>query len=172
MHTQDNHRRARFFFRDSLGSFDAVEIRHPDVEHSDIRLERCRQRHRRPPVLSFSNDGKVRLLLDEEPQAAPNQCVIIGEQNSDFLHQCPGLFPVSGSSASIVEPVPGCDSTVILPPSRLTRSSIPRSPIPRVRLASKPFPSSATFTRIAPPSCVSATATFLAMAARCALFSS
>src|SRR5260221_9952654 len=134
MHTQDNHRRARFFFRDSLGSFDAVEIRHPDVEHSDIRLERCRQRHRRPPVLSFSNDGKVRLLLDEEPQTAPNQCVIIGEQNSDFLNQCPTLFPVNGSSASIVVPFPVFYSTLLLLPIRLTSSSVLMRPFPRLRL--------------------------------------
>ena len=44
--------------------------------------------------------------------------------------------------------VPGRDSIVSVPPRRLTRSSMPRRPMPRVRLGSKPEPSSSIFTLI------------------------
>src|SRR4029077_14399579 len=116
-------------------------------------------------VLGFADHGHIGLLLDNQTQGAANEGVVVGEEDFDFPHAGRLLWELSrGKSARRVVPAPGRDSTESAPPWRLTRSSMPSRPMPRVRFGSKPEPSSVTWTWTAALDWRSLTVTFLACA--------
>ena len=165
---------------DLFGGFDAVEIGHADVEDGDVGFELGGLSDGLAAVFGFADDGEFGLLLDEKAQAATDEGVVVGEQDSNFTWigahagatDADALAPAStGSSARMIVRVPGRDSMLIVPPRRLTRSSMPRRPIPRVRLGSKPPPSSSILTLIEFADCFRSTVTFFACAWRFALLS-
>ena len=56
---------------------------HGAVHHDDTRLELRRQPDRLLAVARLADDDDQRIVLEEAPEAAPYQAVIVGEQNSD-----------------------------------------------------------------------------------------
>jgi hypothetical protein len=39
-------------------------------------------------------------LLDDEPQPAPHERVIVGQQDSDFLHGYPAMLPAASGNST------------------------------------------------------------------------
>ena len=66
MHAQDHDGGCRICLSDLEGGFNAVQIRHPDVHHQQVGLQRGGQSDGLTPIVGFAHHGKVGLLLDEE----------------------------------------------------------------------------------------------------------
>src|SRR6476469_6160012 len=83
MHAQHNRRDPDLFGGDLMGRFNAVEIWHGDVQHRDVGPRGLRQVHRTAAVAGLAHNLKVLLLFENEPESAPNYCVVVGKNNSD-----------------------------------------------------------------------------------------
>src|ERR1035438_4095811 len=147
--------------------FDAVQAWHADIHNYYVRFQFSGHGHGFTPVTGFSDHREVGLGIHHHAQSRANQSVVVGKQDAGGLHALPP--PGKGNSAVTAAPFPGCDSTRNVPPSRVTRSSIPNIPIPRDRNGSKPRPSSVTRTTMDFASLRATTFAFLAPEWRTAL---
>lgn len=68
---------------DQPGGLDAVQLGHPDVHDHDIGTLGPGQPYRLPPVGGLPDDLHVRLCVDEEPERAPEQSLVVGEQDAN-----------------------------------------------------------------------------------------
>ena len=130
----------------------AGHARHRDVHHAQVGLRLQRLLEGVDAVLGLGHDLHVRLALDQQPQAAPHDAVVVGDQD-------PHVAPMV---SSMVVPAPGAEKTSRLPPTSSARSRMPDRPRPpgRPRGAavdaagprppSKPPPSSRTRSSVRP----------------------
>src|SRR5262249_56003250 len=97
----------------------------------------ARQADRVLRVAALVLDLDVLLRLQEQAKPGAHERVVVDDEDADHGR---------GTSATSVVPAPGLVSTVSRPPSSSTRSRMPTSPSPwsRVRVGSKPAPSSST----------------------------
>ena len=117
--------------RDGL---DAALPRHDDVHQDHVGLLSPRLEDGVPGVAGLADDLDVGLGLEHLAQAAPNDGVVVDDQDADSSSS----LMTEGTSATIVVPAPGLDSTFSLPPRSASRSPMPRSPRPsRLRVAAK-----------------------------------
>jgi hypothetical protein len=77
MHAQHDHTQP-WVLPNGLGSdFDAVELRHGDVKDSDVGLERLAKIQGLSSVTCLAHDLNAGLVLEQCPQAAPDNVVVI-----------------------------------------------------------------------------------------------
>ena len=62
---------------------DPVELRHPDVHQDHVRLELGRQAHRLVAVLGLADDLEIVASLDDQPEAAADERLVVGDQDPD-----------------------------------------------------------------------------------------
>jgi hypothetical protein len=67
VHREDQHLSARCRAQNAPGGFQAVQFRHRDVEHDDVRLQRLRLLHRLTAGGGFSADFPAWLRLQQCP---------------------------------------------------------------------------------------------------------
>jgi hypothetical protein len=80
VHAQDEHSRAGQATDDLARHLDAVQQRHADVQHDDVRVVIDSFLDRRSSVACFCDDRPLWLILEQLPQSLPHQDMIIGEQ--------------------------------------------------------------------------------------------
>jgi hypothetical protein len=80
--------------RNPPGGLDTVHVRHAHVHQHHIGALCLDQIHSLHPRTRFTDDDEVRLGLDEYPQAAPQQRLIVGDQYPDLhlSHAGPGAW--------------------------------------------------------------------------------
>src|SRR5919106_405341 len=103
---------------DLLGGFDAGAPGHPDVHEHDIRHELLSPVHGFLAVGAFADDVDVRLLVEDQLKALPEQGVVVDDENPQ------ALAGRTGGTALLrhrppTGPGPGERSLLQLPPSRL-----------------------------------------------------
>ena len=109
-------------------------------------------------VAGLGDDAQVRLALQHEPQAAPDDGVVVGEHD-------PGVEVsghVGGSSRVTRAPPSGLGPSRSVAPISTARSRIPRTPPPSVAPRGQPGPSSSTSSVGRPPTSSSRTSARLA----------
>jgi hypothetical protein len=79
----------RDFIPDQTNRLQAVQTRHGDVEQHHFGLELARQLLGLHPVASLANHDDIALSVEHQPQALPNQYVIVSDQNSNSVHIAP-----------------------------------------------------------------------------------
>jgi putative molybdopterin biosynthesis protein len=131
--------------RDDLpGGLDTVKHRHLNVHERDVRAVLGGQRHRLPPVDGLGDHLDVIFRLEQRPDTAADQRLVVSQQDPDQ----DGAR--TGSSARTWKPPPSCGPVWSRPPSADTRSRMPARPSPgpdgRVP-ALVPWPSSSTWTQ-------------------------
>ena len=77
---------SRIALFDLASRFEAVQQRHRDVEHDEIRLVALRRRDQRPPVGHLADD--LALAGQQLLERAEQQRVVVGEQDSRRGHGC------------------------------------------------------------------------------------
>ncbi len=75
--------RAGGCFGEPAGRLDAVEDRHADVHHHDVRLERLREGDRFGAVGGLPDDLQVRLGFENGAQPSTHHGLVVGEQDTD-----------------------------------------------------------------------------------------
>ena len=68
---------------DPPGRLDPVQLRHPDVHQDHVGLELGGQTHRLGAVLGLADDLEVRSRLDDQPEAAADERLVVGDQDPD-----------------------------------------------------------------------------------------
>jgi hypothetical protein len=99
---------------------DPVEHRHPDVHQDQVGPGLQRTRHGLVPVRRLGDDFDVGLGVEDEPEAAAHQRLVVSEQDADHVG--------SGSRAQTVKPPPSARAASSSPPNIAARSRIPTSP--------------------------------------------
>ena len=61
----------------------AVDFRHPEIEHDDIRLERAIELDGLRPAIGFADDDDVRFVFEDAAEALAHERVVVGEQDAD-----------------------------------------------------------------------------------------
>jgi len=113
------------FVRGDLpGGLDAVEHRHLDVHQGDVRTVLDGQRDRLLPVGGLAHHLDVVFRLEQRPDAAADERLVIGQQDLD--HDAVR----AGSSARTRKPPPCWGPAWSWPPSADTRSRMPTRPSP------------------------------------------
>ena len=111
--------------RDDLpGGLDAVKHRHLDVHQGDVRKVLGGQRHGLPPVGGLGDHLDIVFGLEQRPDAAADQRLVVGEQDPDQDGSR------AGNSALTRKPPPARDPALSRPPSAAARSRMPISPSP------------------------------------------
>ncbi len=72
----------------------AAELRHGDVEHSNVRRGRLHLLHGFKPIGSFGNDGQPGLCFEQQPQTAAHDDMVVGQNNTNGITYA--LLPTSG----------------------------------------------------------------------------
>jgi hypothetical protein len=92
----------------------AVHARHRDVHHHDIGLHLDRELDGDFSVRGFGDDLHIRLTLDQEFQALPQDRVVVGDEDSQGRRHDHVLLTesaaVAGTRRMTVVPSPGADS--------------------------------------------------------------
>jgi hypothetical protein len=79
---------------------EAVELGHPDVHQHQVRRELARALQRRAPVGGFADHLEVGLRVEDHPQAAAHERLIVGDQDPDGLgHACTCAASLSPAGA-------------------------------------------------------------------------
>ena len=105
------------------GRLDPVQLGHPNVHQRDVGLQPGRQLDGLDAVRRLTHHGQVGLGVEDEPETAPHQRLVIGDQNPDH-----GRPPWTGSRACTAYPPPGAGPAANTPPYRVARSRIPTRP--------------------------------------------
>ena len=66
-------------------------------------------RERRFAVAGFGDDFELRVAFDDLPQPLPDDRVIVGDHDADFIGHCFAHHPAKSISMLIVVPCPGAD---------------------------------------------------------------
>jgi hypothetical protein len=82
---------------DLPGGLETVEHRHLNVHQRDIRAVLSRQRHRLPPVGGLGDHLDVVFRFEQRPDAAADQRLVVGEQDSDQCGVCFIAVPARGT---------------------------------------------------------------------------
>src|SRR5918996_1113478 len=129
--------------REPRGALDAVHLGHGDVHEDHVRPQLACPLDRLGAVARLADDLKVVLRLQEEPEAGPDELLVIDQQQPD-AH----LSPPIGSRAATRKPPPTRRPVSSCPPRRATRSRMPMMPCPAVASLSsiRLAPSSTTST--------------------------
>src|SRR5712691_13117172 len=136
LHREHEHLRLGRFLEELRQRFDPALARHHDVEQHDVGLVRPHLEDRFTRVARLADDLEVVLGVEEHAQARADDGVVVDDDDA---------YHAAGTSATIVVPAPGDDSTWSRPSRSATRSRIPERPRPPSRPASsgtKPWPSS------------------------------
>src|ERR1017187_3101238 len=86
VHTEHDHLRIGQRRTNLAGRLDAIQARHADIHHHDVRLQFPGHGHRFTPVVGFSDNGEVGLGVDNHAQARANQGVVVGKQHANRVH--------------------------------------------------------------------------------------
>jgi NTE family protein len=115
--------------RDPPGRLDAVHPRHLDVDQRDVGQVVPGLPDAFLAVRGLRHDLDVVLGVEQRPETAADQRLVVDEQNPD--HGC-----ATGSSACTRKPPSLRGAASSLPPSAVTRSRMPSSPTPGCGAAS------------------------------------
>ena len=88
---------------------------------------RSRLEHGLSYVAGLGDDVEVVLLLEQQAQARADDGVVVDDEDADLGFR---LAHKTGTSATIVVPPSGCDSTRSSPSISPSRSRMPTSPMP------------------------------------------
>jgi uncharacterized membrane protein YbhN (UPF0104 family) len=110
---------------DQPGSFQPVQVRHPDVHEDDIGLCLPRQRDRLGAVAGLTDDLEVRRGVNEHAETAAYEGLVVGHDNADH----PATL-ATGKQARTRKPPSGPGPAANSPPNTATRSRIPMIPCP------------------------------------------
>src|SRR5262249_10136362 len=129
---------------DLPGGPEAVKTRHLNVHERDVRAVLGGQRDRVLPVDGLGDHLDVVFRLEQRPDAATDQRLVVGQQDPDQ----DGAR--AGSSARTWKPPSPCGPAWNRPPSADTRSRMPTRPSPAPGgwvpvLVTVPLPSSSTW---------------------------
>src|SRR5206468_2988721 len=83
---EDQDARGRGLLYDLPGAFDAVEQRHRDIHHNDVRTEGRRELYGLTAGLGFAGDFDIGFGFEQRAQSLPDDGVIVGQQYSDLGH--------------------------------------------------------------------------------------
>ena len=75
-----------FLGDDLLRGLDSIELRHADIENGDLRMMFGDKLDGFPPIARLGDDFEIRLLIEQQTQARPNDGVIVSEQDANLLH--------------------------------------------------------------------------------------
>lgn len=106
---------------------DVAAIQHPDVHHDHVGVCFLRDPHGVGPGTGLADDFDVRRVGDEDPEAGPDQRLIVGEDHTPRHQAAPAIEGV-GSVAATRNPPPGRCSAVNVPSSSSARSRMPTMP--------------------------------------------
>ena len=129
------------------GGLDPVQHRHADVHQHEVGPGPERALDGLAPVGCLGDDLDIGLGVEDEPEAAAHERLVVGEQDAD--HADAGV--PSGSRARTVNPSRSARAASSSPPSMATRSRIPTSPCPLPGPPGCPEPVSATSSSTDPP---------------------
>src|SRR5262249_44596686 len=121
---------------DHPGCLQAVHDRHPEVHEHHVRSQRACLADRSGAVLCLANDLQIVGVLDEQPESAAHQRLIVSDQDGDrSVHAA--VSPDSaadrrsaGNTATTSNPPPCSCPARTSPPCSAARSRIPASPSP------------------------------------------
>ena len=102
---------------------EATDGRHLDVDQGDVRAVPGGERDRLLSVSRLADDLDVVLGLQQRPDAAADQRLVVSQQDPDHAR--------AGISARTRKPPPACGPACSRPPSADTRSRMPMRPSPR-----------------------------------------
>jgi hypothetical protein len=86
MHAQDQHADRGIAPADLSRGLDPVQQRHADIEHGNVWTQLERRAHGRAAIGDLAYDFKSVLVLENSPQALPNDRVIVAEQYREVCH--------------------------------------------------------------------------------------
>ena len=98
MHAQNDGGNADLPGGDLVCRLDAVQIRHGDIEHSDVGPGRFGQIHRSTAVAGLADHLEIFLLLEHQAESAADDGVIVGQDNPN--HAALSVTGLQGLSAS------------------------------------------------------------------------
>src|SRR3990170_649504 len=127
---------------------DAVAAGHPDVHENDVWLQPAGLLHALPAVACLFDDGALPPEGDELGQRAPQESVVVDQEESLGAHGT--LTPSTGMATSTRVPAPSRLSMTRLPPTLSARSLMvcrPNRPLWATLGGSNPGPLSRTTTR-------------------------
>src|SRR6476661_781397 len=110
---------------DYPGRFQPVQMRHPDVHQDDVGPFLPGQRDRLGAVAGLADDLEVRRGINEHPEAAAHERLVVGHQDPDHLGTC-----AIGKQARTRKPPSGPGAALNSPPNTVTRSRMPVIPWP------------------------------------------
>ena len=103
---------------------DPVEYRHAHIHQDDVGTQLARAFHRCPAVVGLAHDLDVVLCVEDEPEAAAHERLVVREQDG-------GHTPLSsGRRARTAKPPEARGPASNVPPKTPTRSRMPVSPCP------------------------------------------
>ena len=79
----------RLLRSDLLSRFNAIELRHADVEYGDLRVMFGDQFDGLPAIAGLGDDLEVGLLLQQKAQTRPDDGVVVCKKNP-YLHVVAG----------------------------------------------------------------------------------
>ncbi len=128
MHGQ--HQDARMFelLAEPADDIDAVEFRHGNIQHDDIRLGFQGEFHRTHAVRRLADDPAIAAAIEQGNNPFAQDGVVIGNQDSNGLHDS-SLSSCRGRRARSCRPSPGLDTRSSWPPNRRTRSRMLARPV-------------------------------------------
>ena len=72
----------RSSFCDSRRDFDPVHLGHPDVDDERLGLMLLAEPQRLEAIRRLGDDGQARVALEQAPQAAPDDAVVVSQQHA------------------------------------------------------------------------------------------
>jgi hypothetical protein len=96
-------RRFAWLGKQAAGGFDAVESRHADVHQRDVEPVSRGELEHLGAVVRLGHDLDVGLGVEDAPEAAPHERLVVGDQHAD-AH---GPSSLSGRRAVTRKPPPG-----------------------------------------------------------------
>src|SRR5262249_24742438 len=86
VHCEEHDRCFDFAFVKLRRYFESASLRHVDVENSDLRPVLADQLKGLRPIRGFSHHTVLRVSFDDLPQSLANQCVVVGNNDSNLTH--------------------------------------------------------------------------------------
>ena len=102
---------------------DAVEARHLEVEHDEVRLVLGGELDRAQPVARLRDDLEVGLELEQRRERLAHEVLVVGQQQPDHVARC-GARPVR------TKPPAASGAASTRPPTAAKRSRRPATPLP------------------------------------------
>src|SRR5262249_34866484 len=107
------------------GGLHPVHPRHADIHQDDIGSQFAGAFDRLRAVACLADDLEIGLGVQEQPEADPNELLVVDDQEPD-AH----ASPPTGRRAATRKPPPARGPTSSCPPSRVMRSCNPMMPCP------------------------------------------